>query len=221
MYIVLFLAGWVCFKVGRKVANKTGAGQTSNYSSWQCLHFIWEDIIGYEHLQNHPARLVLVYLPAWKCHAESESIKMYAYLLPNCLSEIQLYNVWKLPDCVWDFMNVKDETFLCWIFTNYEMWDHSYEPDLKIRQWREQCHQWSPHLCKYQQEQGQLEVMFSVNYDCKGFLLHLLSLPGMTVNVACCLIGRTVTDWFNRWNLKVLEHSLYSPNVRLCDSRLF
>jgi hypothetical protein len=68
------------------------------------------------------------------------------------------------------------ETFLCWFFTNYGMWAHSYEPDLKIRQGCEWCHQCSPHLCKYQQEQGQMEVMFSVDYDCKGFLLHLLSL---------------------------------------------
>jgi hypothetical protein len=46
-------------------------------------------------------------------------------------------------------------------------------------------------------------------------------LPGMAVNIACCLIGRTVTDWFNRWNFQVLERSLYSPNVRLCDSDIF
>jgi len=43
------------FVVGRKVADKTGAGQTSNYTGWQFLHFMWEDV-GYEHVQNHQVR---------------------------------------------------------------------------------------------------------------------------------------------------------------------
>ena len=90
---------------GRKVGNKTGAGRASNYSSWR-LHFVWEDITGYEHVQNNQVRLVLVFLPARKCHAESESIKMYAHWLPKCLSEIRSY-VWKLPDFVWVFMDVE------------------------------------------------------------------------------------------------------------------
>lgn len=29
------------------------------------------------------------------------------------------------------------EPFLCWFFTNNEVWAHSYEPELKIRQWCE------------------------------------------------------------------------------------
>ena len=65
---------------------------------------------------------------------------------------------------------------------------------------------------------GELEVMFSLGYDNKGILIAHAFLPGMTVNIACCFIGRTVTDWFERWNFQVLEHSLYSPNMRLCNS---
>ena len=36
----------------------------------------------------------------------------------------------------------------------------------------------------------------------------------MAVNITCCLIGRTVTDRFKRWNFKVLEHSLYSTKYK-------
>jgi hypothetical protein len=35
------------------------------------------------------------------------------------------------------FYGREGETFLCWIFTSYEIWAHSYETDLKIRQWCE------------------------------------------------------------------------------------
>ena len=42
-----------------------------------------------------------------KMSCRSESIKICANLLPDCLAEMRLYNMWRLPDCIWDFTDGK------------------------------------------------------------------------------------------------------------------
>lgn len=135
-------------------------------------YLVWPDG---GHVQNHRVRLVLDCLPSTKlsCRVwKYENVCWVATKMSDRDTHVQHVETARVR---MGFCGCESETFLCRIFTNYEIWPISYGPDLKIRQWCEWCHQWSPLLCRYQQEQVSWKSCSAWVMITRAFLLHMLS----------------------------------------------
>jgi hypothetical protein len=99
----------------------------------------------------------------------------------NCQTAFEFLRTWRLNPSLPD---------------PYKVWGMglSYERNLKIRQACEWCHQWS-HLCKCQQEQGQLNNLVQCGLWLQGCSPHICC-PSWHDSKRCLLCYWQDSDWF-------------------------